>query len=216
MGRPSSPDFPKSTIAAGPRTTHYAAQGRKANIVFSLEMEREKRGGWVLAATSGLQRRRLLGLRSGFESPDLDSPGRLPHQQGLCEARLGNQLEDGLSQLGCTLSGTHGPPGHAKKKCSWFNSSSPIPNRPRTVPPDQTPRFGAELRGREGPGRALAHTNVTAKDLKAHRWPSWACTADPVSRSLRWWIVTQSQSQPCRPTCIHRPRHRNRQPRCRR
>ena len=25
-----------------------------------------------------------LGLRSGFESPDLDTPGRLPHQQGLC------------------------------------------------------------------------------------------------------------------------------------
>ena len=29
------------------------------------------------------------GLRSGFESPGLDRPGRLPHQQGLCEARLG-------------------------------------------------------------------------------------------------------------------------------
>ena len=53
MGSPYSPDFPKSTIAAGPRTTHYAAQGRRANIVFSLEMEREEgEGGWVLAATS--------------------------------------------------------------------------------------------------------------------------------------------------------------------
>ena len=27
------------------------------------------------------------GLRSGFESSGLDRPGRLPHQQGLCEAR---------------------------------------------------------------------------------------------------------------------------------
>ena len=39
-----------------------------------------------------------LGLRSGFESPDLDRPGRLPHQQGLCEARLGCQDES--PQLG--------------------------------------------------------------------------------------------------------------------
>ena len=45
MGSPYSPDFPKSTTAAGPRTTNYAAQGRKANIVFSLEMEREEGGG---------------------------------------------------------------------------------------------------------------------------------------------------------------------------
>ena len=30
-----------------------------------------------------------LGLRSGFEPSGLDRPGRLPHQQGLCEARLG-------------------------------------------------------------------------------------------------------------------------------
>ena len=29
-----------------------------------------------------------LGLGSGFDPPDLDRPGRLPHQQGLCEARL--------------------------------------------------------------------------------------------------------------------------------
>ena len=28
----------------------------------------------------------VLGLKSGFEPPDLDRPGRLPHQQGLCEA----------------------------------------------------------------------------------------------------------------------------------
>ena len=51
MGGPCSPDgntdCPKSTITAGPRTTHYAAQGRKANIVFSLEMEREEGEGGV-------------------------------------------------------------------------------------------------------------------------------------------------------------------------
>jgi len=34
-----------------------------------------------------------LGLRSGFEPPDLDRPGRQPHQQGPCEARLGCQDE---------------------------------------------------------------------------------------------------------------------------
>ena len=39
-----------------------------------------------------------LGLRSGFESPDLDRPGRQLHQQGLCEARLG--YRDGSPQLG--------------------------------------------------------------------------------------------------------------------
>ena len=34
MGGPCSPDFPKSTITAGPPrwTAHYAARGRKANI----------------------------------------------------------------------------------------------------------------------------------------------------------------------------------------
>jgi len=31
------------------------------------------------------------GLGSGFESPDLDRPGRQLHQQGLSEARLGCQ-----------------------------------------------------------------------------------------------------------------------------
>jgi hypothetical protein len=36
-----------------------------------------------------------LGLRSVFDPPDLDRPGRLPHQQGLCEAR-----QDESPQLG--------------------------------------------------------------------------------------------------------------------
>ena len=41
---------------------------------------------------------RYRGLRSGFEPSGLDRPGRLPHQQGLCEAaRLG--LQDGSPQL---------------------------------------------------------------------------------------------------------------------
>ena len=52
VGSPYRPDFPKSTIARGPRTTHYAAQGRRANIVFSLEREREEEKRWVLVATS--------------------------------------------------------------------------------------------------------------------------------------------------------------------
>ena len=39
-----------------------------------------------------------LGLERGFEPPDLDRPGRLPHEQGLCEARLGYQDES--PQLG--------------------------------------------------------------------------------------------------------------------
>ena len=47
---------------------------------------------------------RVLGLRSGFEPPDLDRPGRLPHQQGLCEARLGYQDES--PQLGAPLVGS--------------------------------------------------------------------------------------------------------------
>jgi len=34
----------------------------------------------------------------GFDPPELDRPGRLPHQQGLCEARLG--YRDGSPQLG--------------------------------------------------------------------------------------------------------------------
>jgi len=33
--------------------------------------------------------------RSGFEPSGLDRPGRLPHQQGLCEVRLGCQDESG-------------------------------------------------------------------------------------------------------------------------
>ena len=43
----------------------------------------------------------LLGLKGGFEPPDLDRPGRLPHQQGLCEARLGCQDES--PQLGAPV-----------------------------------------------------------------------------------------------------------------
>ena len=42
--------------------------------------------------------RRHLGLRRGFESPDLDTPGRQLHRQGLCEARLG--YRDGLPNWG--------------------------------------------------------------------------------------------------------------------
>jgi len=34
-----------------------------------------------------------LGLTSGFESPDLDRPGRQPHQQGPCAEELGYQDE---------------------------------------------------------------------------------------------------------------------------
>ena len=49
-------------------------------------------------AAAGCHISRDLGLRSGFEPPDLDRPGRLPHQQGLCEARLG--YRDGSPQLG--------------------------------------------------------------------------------------------------------------------
>ena len=40
----------------------------------------------------------MLGTWSGFDSPGLDRPGRLPHQQGLCEARLG--YRDRSPQLG--------------------------------------------------------------------------------------------------------------------
>jgi len=38
-----------------------------------------------VSVSSALPSRSPLGLRSGFESPDLDRPGRLPHQQGPCE-----------------------------------------------------------------------------------------------------------------------------------
>ena len=55
------------------------------------------------AGSRSIQSRQLaivedLGLRSGFEPSDLDRPGRQPHQQGLCEARLG--CRDGSPQLG--------------------------------------------------------------------------------------------------------------------
>ena len=46
----------------------------------------------------GLRPSDCIGLRSGLDPPDLDRPGRLPHQQGLCEARLG--YRDGSPQLG--------------------------------------------------------------------------------------------------------------------
>ena len=49
--------------------------------------------------------RRALGLRSlsGFEPPDLDRPGRQPHQLGPCEARRG--CREGSPQLGGPGSG---------------------------------------------------------------------------------------------------------------
>ena len=45
---------------------------------------------------------RCLELRSDFDPPDLDRPGRLPHQQGLCEVRPGYQ-ESKTSHPGCQL-----------------------------------------------------------------------------------------------------------------
>ena len=45
-------------------------------------------GFWSSLDSSGSEGSRLA---SGFEPPDLDKPGRQPHQQGLCEARLGYQ-----------------------------------------------------------------------------------------------------------------------------
>ena len=53
-------------------------------------------GGGGKGLASG--RQKDLGLGSGFDPPDLDRPGKLPHQQGLCEARLG--YRDGSPQLG--------------------------------------------------------------------------------------------------------------------
>ena len=44
-----------------------------------------------------------LGLRSGFDPPDLERPGKLPHQQGLCEARLGYQDESPPSSFASFL-----------------------------------------------------------------------------------------------------------------
>ena len=57
-----------------------------------------------------------LGLRSGLDPPDLDRPGRLPHQQGLCEARLG--YRDGSPQLGAPGPELEhqGQNGHAKNE----------------------------------------------------------------------------------------------------
>ena len=70
-------------------------------------------------------RERVYTLRVVFEPPDLDRPGRLPHQQGLFEARLG--CEDESTQFGAPgpeslvfggcafLPFSLGPPGD----CSW-------------------------------------------------------------------------------------------------
>jgi len=46
-----------------------------------------------------------LGLRSGFEPPDLDRTGRLPLQQGLCEARLGYRAGSPLRRLKSVVCG---------------------------------------------------------------------------------------------------------------
>jgi len=47
----------------------------------------------------------VLGLRSGFDPPDLDRPGslRLPHQQGLCEAARGSLKSPFSSIYVCLL-----------------------------------------------------------------------------------------------------------------
>jgi len=48
----------------------------------------ERRGGGEVASKEVGED---LGLNRGFESPDLDRPGRQLHQQGLSEAKLGYQ-----------------------------------------------------------------------------------------------------------------------------
>ena len=50
---------------------------------------------WARVCTENWSR--ALGLESGFDPWGLDRPGRLPHQQGLCGARLG--YRDGSPQL---------------------------------------------------------------------------------------------------------------------
>ena len=81
--------------------------------VVSKEVGEEERGaqGWV-------DRRSDLGLRSSFEPPDLERPGRLPHQQGLCEARLG--YRDGSPQLGAPGPGSVHTGRHQDSVCRVF------------------------------------------------------------------------------------------------
>jgi hypothetical protein len=50
----------------------------------------------------------VLELRSGFDPPGLDRPGRLPHQQGLCEARLARGLPRRVTPIGGRGPGTRG------------------------------------------------------------------------------------------------------------
>ena len=55
-----------------------------------------------------------LGLRSGFDPPDLDRPSRLPHQQGLCEAldlRRGYEAPFPPKQVNDSNKGSNGPAG---------------------------------------------------------------------------------------------------------
>jgi len=56
-----------------------------------------------------------LRLRSGFDPPDLDTPGRLPHQQGLCAARLDYQDSDDLSLRVSPSLTPIGGPGHGTR-----------------------------------------------------------------------------------------------------
>ena len=67
------------------------------DIIMMCRTELEKLGDVGSRARDHHSSRRL-GLKCGFEPSGLDRPGRLPHQQGLCEARLGYQDES--PQLG--------------------------------------------------------------------------------------------------------------------
>jgi hypothetical protein len=59
----------------------------------------------------------------GFEPSDLDRPGRQPHQQGLCEARLG--CRDGSSQLEAAGRVRRGDTGSGEKCVPPRRASEP-------------------------------------------------------------------------------------------
>ena len=77
-------DPQKKPFSSSPSSGPQTLEGFKG-LPLGQASEREEAGRILLEG--------FLGFRCGFDPPNLERPGRQPHQQGFCEARLGYQNE---------------------------------------------------------------------------------------------------------------------------
>jgi len=70
-------------------------------------------------------------MEERFRAPDLDRPGRQLHQQGLCEARLGESPQLGAPGPGSESTCRHCMQAPGKQRRHWQNGAGQAKNKVR-------------------------------------------------------------------------------------